>query len=214
MYPFAKLPTSRISSFTPGSAKGHFALFWPEVYASRDPEVTRHSPMTTKPPPVPPSLEERGGRSCANCACYFEQVDKNAAGLPVQGFCSRNPTTAYPYQTQRQKLDSAGQPMTLIPRKRTSGPIPDQPLPVMETVNEIAFLFLPMKADNWCHDGWRPKGTLPGERRIEAVLRMHAPLVRESLKRMGISPQDVAGLLLMLGVTPSEETTPPQAFNG
>ena len=107
--------------------------------------------------------EALGGRTCATCACFFAQINP-LNPQQLQGFCRR--TVAKPYQARVQ------QPQVLNgePRidKRTGQPI-------LETVQVHGMMYDLTDAHGSCFDGWRPLGTLPGERAAEAMLRIALP---------------------------------------
>lgn len=90
-------------------------------------------------------------RNCANCACHHVQENK-INKLETQSFCRRDTPTAAQMRGER-------------PRVRDGKPdIDKHGRPIMENVMEVIYLYKPTMPDLTCFDGWRPIGTLPGER--------------------------------------------------
>src|ERR1700692_1112216 len=91
-------------------------------------------------------------RSCANCACNIMQKHM-LNPLEQQMFCRREPPTAAQMRGE-------------TPRIRDGKPVMDKHTgkPIMESVQQLVYLYKPVTAESVCFDGWRPEGTLPGER--------------------------------------------------
>lgn len=109
--------------------------------------------VSTRPPLalIPWDAEALKGRSCANCACYFESANPNNP-KEVQGFCRRAPAEMAELRMQEERRDLKGNVV-----------IKDGQ-PVMQPVKVIAYVFKTTTATGICFDGWRALGTLPGER--------------------------------------------------
>ena len=108
------------------------------------------------------------GRECVTCACYFEQANPENP-LQTQGFCRRLPADMAEVRMMEPRRDQAGN----IVKGKDGGP-------VMQPVKVIGYLFKATKREGTCFDGWRPQGTLPGERSIDTTIRE----VRDQLKPM------------------------------
>lgn len=120
--------------------------------------------------PMIPPQPARGGRTCASCACYYELPHpKNP--LEKQGYCARQPAMVGQVRVQVPRLDKAGNPVMSRQDPKT---------PVSDSVEDIAFTHQPMSRSLVCMDGWRPLGTLPGQKTADvsfkAALRELAPL--------------------------------------
>jgi hypothetical protein len=96
-------------------------------------------------------------RSCSNCACSMIQ-EHPANPMEKQTFCRKNPPLFQQLRMEVPRKDKAGNIITGRDNK-----------PIME--NEIvgAFLYMPTNPDMVCFDGWRPMGTLPGEKSVFSV---------------------------------------------
>lgn len=101
----------------------------------------------------PYDMAELKGRTCAACACYFESVNP-ADATQFQGFCRRLPADMTKVRGQIPRLDAQQRPVIRDGQ------------PVMNSAEIIGFLFKPTQREGTCFDGWRPKGTLPGQRRV------------------------------------------------
>lgn len=89
-------------------------------------------------------------RNCANCACS-ELIENKLQPGTTQLFCRRNPASAMQFRAERPRL--INNEMT-IDRKTQK--------PVMETFQDVAYLYQPTQPSLVCFDGWRPMGALPG----------------------------------------------------
>jgi len=91
-------------------------------------------------------------RTCANCACHL--IAKHPTLLNEnQMFCRRNGVLSMPARVDRVRLDEHGKPVI---SKRDGKP-------VMESVQQLVYLYQPTKASETCFDGWRPMDTPPGD---------------------------------------------------
>lgn len=91
-------------------------------------------------------------RTCANCACHHIQQNQ-INPLESQSFCHRDPPSAAKMRGERPQMIN-GQPRMMK----------DGKTPIMQTVEEVIYLYKPTMPNLVCFDGWRPLGTLPGER--------------------------------------------------
>ncbi len=99
---------------------------------------------------VPWDPVELGGRTCSACACYFESINPEDP-KQFQGFCRRLPADMTKVRGQVPRLDGQGKAVLR------------DGVPVMNSAEIIGFLYKPTQRDGTCFDGWRPKGTLPGQ---------------------------------------------------
>lgn len=91
-------------------------------------------------------------RSCANCACGFEVQNPNVVG-EKQLFCRRNEPTAAEMRVDMPRVLRDGSVATGKDGK-----------PIMESGKQVVYLYKPTHPSMVCFDGWRPVGTLPGEK--------------------------------------------------
>lgn len=105
---------------------------------------------------VPWDAEALKGHDCQHCACYFETSHAENPN-EFQGFCRRQP--AMPTQSRVQ-----------VPRKdpKTGQPVIKDGQVVMNNEVVIGFLYAPTQRQGTCFEGYRPLGTLPGERPMDA----------------------------------------------
>jgi len=93
-------------------------------------------------------------RTCANCAC--SKVEENPQNkLETQMFCRRNNPIAAQIRIERPRVVNGEVQLD----RRTQKPI-------MENATDVAYLYAPTQKELVCFDGWRPLGTLPGEKKI------------------------------------------------
>ena len=91
-------------------------------------------------------------RNCSNCACYHEQTSALMA-MQKQGFCRRDPPTAAQARVDVPRLDRMKNPV-----------IGKDGKPIMESVQQLVYLYKPTLPELVCFDGWRPMSCKPGER--------------------------------------------------
>jgi hypothetical protein len=103
---------------------------------------------------LPWDPEELKGRDCGHCACFYQPpLPPDApAGSRREGFCRRSPADPMQVRIEVPRLDQKGQPVMREGRPAMNN----------EVVKVLAFR--PTEAASTCFDGWRAKGTLPGER--------------------------------------------------
>ena len=120
--------------------------------------------------------ETKEDRNCANCACSFTQVS-NVAGVDHQLFCRRDPVQAAKIRTTVPAVNSKGEPLFLRDGKTLR----------TQEVEQLGFLYRPVIATTVCFDGWRPLGTLPGDKwqnaqiddQIERMVKGYARLMTD-----------------------------------
>jgi hypothetical protein len=136
------------------------------------------------PPNVPWDPTELQGRDCAHCACYFESANpENPAQF--QGFCRRWPAEFSQTRGQVPRLD----PVTKLPVMKNG-------VPVMNNELIMGYLYKPTQRQGICFDGYRPKGSLPGETRIDEKLKEFLLKLVEGSHNL--FPQEVLGDLRQL----------------
>lgn len=92
-------------------------------------------------------------RTCANCACSV--VRKHPVLLNEDRmFCARNTVNSHIMRVGKPRIDPATKQPVMD--KRTQKPI-------IESVDDLVFLYMPTMPELTCYDGWRPLGTLPGD---------------------------------------------------
>lgn len=91
-------------------------------------------------------------RNCSNCACYHEQTSALTA-MQKQGFCRRDPPTAAQARVDVPRLDRMKNPV-----------IGKDGRPIMESTQQLVYLYKPTMPELVCFDGWRPLDTQPGEK--------------------------------------------------
>lgn len=98
-------------------------------------------------------------RSCANCACFARMRQDGSIAPPdsaladAQPICRRFPPQARQARVGVPVLDRNGQPV-----RDAKGGVRTEPKAVM------MMGYPPVIPTAVCYDGWRPLGTLPGER--------------------------------------------------
>jgi hypothetical protein len=103
---------------------------------------------TASDPPAP--------RQCSNCACFARMLpdgkvvptDSNGDGMLVCRL--ETPASRLAYQE--------------VPVIHDGKPVIDRGKPRMERVQVVQIGYKPVTPDAVCFNGWRPIGTLPGER--------------------------------------------------
>lgn len=111
-------------------------------------------------------------RTCANCACSIIQ---EAAGLGKQMFCRKLPPVGKMVRTE-------------VPRIRNGKPDIRDGKPVMVAGEALGFMFSPTMKTLVCFDGWRPLGTLPGDRPETAKLDEYMRSAFKAFDKMNDSP--------------------------
>lgn len=129
--------------------------------------------------PMIPPQPARAGRSCANCACFYELPHpKNP--LERQGYCARQPAAVGAVRVQVPRVDKEGKPVVMRHDGRA----------VMDSIEDIAWTHAPMHASLVCMDGWRPIGARPGERPGEVAVRRALAALVPLIKNADASPED------------------------
>jgi hypothetical protein len=91
-------------------------------------------------------------RTCATCACCkieINPVDK----LHSQAFCRRNTPVHGRVRVDVPRLDRDKKPV-----------IGKNGAPILEQEERSFYVYPPTQPDMVCFDGWRPMGTLPGDK--------------------------------------------------
>ena len=101
--------------------------------------------------------DEKLERNCSTCACSIIQKHHITAN-ETQMFCRRQTVMSHMARMERPALD----PKTKQPMFR-KGRGDEKPTPIMETFNDLIYLFAPTLPELVCFDGWRPVGTPPGD---------------------------------------------------
>lgn len=121
---------------------------------------------------VPWDPRELAGRTCSTCACYFESVNPQDSSK-FQGFCRRVPADVHQLRAEVPRVDLAGKPVMKDGK------------PVMNSEVVTGYIYKVTQRDGTCFDGYRPKGTLPGEWPIsaQAIAKaiLNAPELRDVL---------------------------------
>jgi hypothetical protein len=113
-----------------------------------------------------PHQEEKIERTCANCACSILQKNAQLGNIEHM-FCRKDPINAGKARFERPQMVNGEVRID----KRTQKPI-------METYEDLAFMYRPVIKSATCFDGWRPIGTEPGDKFQNAPLdKMMAPLM-------------------------------------
>ncbi len=122
-------------------------------------------------------------RTCGNCACLYEMSNPQN---PLQKgyFCRLNPAQHKKMRIEAPRLDKDGNPV-----KGRNDQI------IMQPAEVDAFLWPPTVPTLTCFDGWRPVGTLPGERwesqRLQAAIdSIMERFASDVLKDQGVFPVD------------------------
>lgn len=155
-------------------------------------------------PPQPP----RSGRTCANCACFYE-LPSPQNPLQKGGFCSRSPAQAAAVRMQIPRLDKEGKPVLARLDQK----------PVMDSIEDIAWTHAPMAASLGCFDGWRPVGALPGETRRDFRVRQAVealrPALEAAIERVDVQALGLVGLTRegLRALLAGFDDTPPTAAN-
>lgn len=122
-------------------------------------------PLKAMPPILQPTVAENvpwdpaelKGRTCSACACYFESVNP-LNPKEFQGFCRRLPADLQELRVEEVRRDTKGE---IIMRNGQ---------PVMQPGKAIGYLYKLVGRQGTCFDGYRPKGTLPGQTPAERLL--------------------------------------------
>ena len=135
-------------------------------------------------------LADESPRTCATCACSKIQKHPQLANVE-QIFCRRDPINAAKVRVERAMINS-----------KTKEPMfeRDGKTPRTEIVEELGYMHRPVIATETCFDGWRPLGTLPGDKWTNARLdsqmaellfagfrKLSADMLRDSL--LSIEPE-------------------------
>ncbi len=106
-------------------------------------------------------------RNCANCACSLEK-ENSLNKMEKQLFCRRNVAQAVPFRAERPRILNG----EVMIDKRTNKP-------QVESFQDVAYMHAPTAPELVCYDGWRPIGTLPGDKSISAVEKAVRELYQE-----------------------------------
>lgn len=93
-------------------------------------------------------------RTCANCACSIMRKHPVLVN-EERMFCARNTVMSHIMRVGKPRIDPISK--EVMNDKRTGKPI-------MESVDDLVFVYAPTLAELTCYDGWRPIGTLPGDK--------------------------------------------------
>ena len=127
------------------------------------------------------------GRTCSNCACYFESVNPQDP-KKFQGFCRRDPAELIQLRGEVPRMDLSG------------NPVMREGKPVMNSEVIVGFLYRQTQRDGTCFDGYRVPGSLPGERNIDVSLREFFPEFVQQLGRY-LPPELVSAASRMFGIS-------------
>lgn len=105
-------------------------------------------------------------RTCANCACMIEMSAINSP-LQKQNFCRKDPAKFAQVRVQKPRLNREGK----IIEGRDGKPI-------MEDAVQDIFLYVPTQPQLVCFDGWRPEGTMPGEKSADGLTKFTDELMQ------------------------------------
>jgi hypothetical protein len=131
-------------------------------------------------------------RRCENCACYME-VKNPANQLQSQGFCRRDPAGAQTVRVQVPRMGKDGTPA-----------LDRQGRVVLESREQMAYVFRLSARNLTCFDGWRPIGTAPGD-------RWEARFALQQLQRAGMIPEELVSAFAAFRIGPP--LTPPAGEN-
>lgn len=149
----------------------------------------------TEDQPAPEGLPAE--RTCANCACFGRMdgngamVDTPADSIPV---CRRNTPGARQQRVEVPVLDPT-----------TKAPVVDRGRPRMMAQQALVIGYPATAPDAVCFDGWRPAGTLPGERwDTQRMVQGFRPFMERALIQSGVSKQQAQemGLAMLTGLMP------------
>ncbi len=121
---------------------------------------------------VPWDQAELAGRNCHACACYFESTNP-ADPTKFQGFCRLKPANLIQLRGEVPRLD------------RNNQPVMKDGKPVMNSEVIPGYIYQVTQREGTCFDGFRPKGTLPGEQANTVVLRAVVPVLLKAIKKTG-----------------------------
>lgn len=132
----------------------------------------------TNPTPTP-SIEETKmpfdlaalkGRTCSNCACYFESVNPDNPNK-FQGFCRRNIADLIQLRGEVPRTDLQGNVVMKDGK------------PVMNSEMIAGYVYKVTQRQGTCFDGYRVPGTLPGERNMDTAFREYLPDLFQQLEK-------------------------------
>jgi len=147
------------------------------------------APQPSIPQPALWDAAELQGRECHACACYFESVNPENA-KQVQGFCRRSPAELQQVRGQEPRMDA-----------RTGQPVLRDGQPVMQPALITGYLFKAQPRNGTCWDGWRPKGTLPGESFGERSIRLLKPIIEQLLEGQHVPSEVRDAINLIFDIT-------------
>ena len=123
---------------------------------------------------VPWDQAELQGRNCGACACYFESVNPTDP-KKFQGFCRRNAPQLIEMRAEVPRVDLKGHPVM------------KEGKPVMNSEIVPGYIYQVTQRSGTCFDGFRAKGTLPGEGTNTTILRALVPVLMRAIKKTGTS---------------------------
>jgi hypothetical protein len=144
---------------------------------------------------VPWDPAELKGRTCQVCACYFESINPQDPAK-YQGFCRRLPADLHQMRGEVPRLD------------RNNKPVFKDGKPLMNSEVLNGYLYKVTQREGTCFEGFRPKGTLPGEPANAVLIRALISLSLKAVEKTGVTvPVDVKKLLREMSIDPSEPAT-------
>lgn len=94
-------------------------------------------------------------RTCSNCACFFVMTPNAANPNEKFALCRRDPPKHTQMRGEKPRIDIKTGKLTIKDGKV-----------VMDNAMLEILCYPPAAPDLVCFDGWRPQGTLPGERSL------------------------------------------------
>jgi hypothetical protein len=147
-----------------------------------------------QPTPELPEL-----RICANCACFSAMTEKGeiidpASNSEAMRVCRRNPPGGRMVRVEAPVHDP-----------KTGAPVIDRGRPRLQAKQVLQIGYQPTIETASCFDGWRPLGTLPGERwETQRMLGGFLPFLQKALIQAGVSAKQAEqmGAAMLTGMLP------------
>lgn len=123
-------------------------------------------------------------RTCANCACHILQSNPMIPGSPPTSACMLNMPMLLQGEGQQPMLDKNQKPV-MMKDKNTGLDVVR-----MEKIVKQFFIYPPTQPELVCFDGWRPIGTLPGDKfsqaKVDAMMDSLYVALQPVLESMGV----------------------------
>jgi|ERR1700678_83690 len=122
-------------------------------------------------------------RTCLNCACRMQAPSvENTTGM--QSFCRRNTPGSQMVSVEIPRLD-----------RNRNAIIGKDGKPIMEIGKARAYGYPPTEDSMVCFDGWRPVGTLPGDKDdMNKLLAVYADQMQKLWRDMQLQQLEEAAL--------------------